>query len=502
VASRDGLPGKAPVDAGLLRRAELYVKVQIDLQRRLAGTTHPPSQRRPTMEVHDDVACTVCGCVCDDLRITVQDNRITRAEGACQLAERWFLDQNTTRPPAAAVAGRPTGFAAAIEHAAEILGPARWPLIYGLSRSSTAGQRAAVRLADQIGANVDTTASLCHGPSIMAIQAVGESTCSLGEIKNRADLVIFWGVDPARSHPRHFERYSVDPVGMFIRGREDRTVVVLDSDATESAKRADIYIPVPPQRDLEAIWMLRSLIRGLRVESDGEFGATLSALTDLANRMKTCRCGVVFFGLGLSQTGLGHLNVEGLLRLVAELNAHTRFHARRIRIPGDVTGADSVLCWQTGFPFSVNLSRGYPRYNPGEYSAQEMLERKEVDACLLVGSEGIADMSRAAICHLERIPTIALDHAGVEPVVTPTVRFTTAVYGIHLPGTAYRMDEVPIPLRPLLSSEFPSDDHVLNSIRTRICRQAAAARAACSSFFSPDAQQGVRRSPDQGSRAG
>ena len=70
-----------------------------------------------------------------------------------------------------------------------------------------------------------------------------------------------------------------------------------------------------------------------------------------------------------------------------DLNDFTRFTARRLRIPGDVTGADAVLCWLTGFPFAVNLARGYPRYNPGEYSANELLERGEVDACLLVGSE-------------------------------------------------------------------------------------------------------------------
>ena len=92
-------------------------------------------------------------------------------------------------------------------------GDSRAPLIWGLSRSSTAGQRAAVLLAEQIGATIDTTASVCHGPSIMAIQQVGESTCSLGEVRNRADLVIFWGADPAESHPRHFERYSVDAQG-------------------------------------------------------------------------------------------------------------------------------------------------------------------------------------------------------------------------------------------------------------------------------------------------
>jgi len=179
----------------------------------------------------------------------------------------------------------------------------------------------------------------------------------------------------------------------------------------------------------------------------------------------------VFFGLGLSRTGVGHLNVEALLRMVAELNHHTRFHARRMRIPGDVTGADNVLCWQTGYPFSVNLSRGFPRYNPGEYSANELLERREVDACLFVGSEGVVEMSSQAMAHLQQIPTITLDHPTIDSTVIPTIRFTTAVYGIHLPGTAYRMDEIPIPLRQFLSSSYPSDAEVLDRIREQIAGQ-------------------------------
>ena len=413
----------------------------------------------------DDVACTVCGCVCDDLRMTVVDGQIVDVRGACRLSESWFLQQDSRRPPVAEIDGQAVSFESAVKRSAEILAAARWPLIYGLSRSSTPGQRAAVRLADRLQTNIDTTASLCHAPSIMAIQEVGESTCTLGEIKNRADLVIFWGVDPVRSHPRHLERYSGDAPGLFVpRGRKDRTIVVIDVAPTDSSHLADVFMPIEPNRDFEAIWALRCLLRGIPVDDGNRLGMPLTELVELAERMKCCRCGVVVFGLGLARTGSGHRNVEALLRLVADLNAHTRFHARRMRIPGDVSGADNVLCWQTGFPFSVNLSRGYPRYNPDEYSAAQMLQRGEVDACLLVGSESMSQMPPRAVAHLRSIPTIILDHPTVESAIAPTVRITTAVYGIHLPGTAYRMDEVPIPLRPILPARYPSDAEVLESI--------------------------------------
>ena len=417
----------------------------------------------------DDVACTVCGCVCDDLRITVENNCVFRAERACTLAEPWFLAQGLHEPPVAEIEGREVTLDEAIKRAAEIVSSARSPLIYGLSRSSTAGQRAAVSLADRLGANIDTTASLCHAPSIMALQQVGESTCSLGEIRNRADLVIYWGSNPVESHPRHLERYAAEPTGMFVpEGRAGRTLVVVDVRETATTAVADWFVRVEPGRDFEAIWALRMLLRGLPVPPDAVAGLPLAELEKLAERMKSCCCGVVFFGLGLASGTAGHKNVEALLRLVTDLNDHTRFHAKRMRVYGDVAGADSVLCWQTGYPFSVNLARGYPRYNPNEYTANELLARQEVDACLLVGSEGVVGLSAEARGHLDALPIIALDYPHVESHVRPTVRFTTAVYGIHRPGTAYRMDEVPIPLRPVLTSHYPSDDEVLGAIESRL----------------------------------
>lgn len=397
--------------------------------------------------------------------MTVQEGRITQCEGACRLAEPWFLAQETCQASVALIEGQPASLETAVMRARKILGEASSPLIYGLSRSSTEGQRAAIALGERIGATIDTTASLCHAASVMAVQEVGESTCTLGEIRNRADLVIFWGSNPVESHPRHLERYSLFPPGRFVPGgRRDRTLVVADVTPTATSEMADIFLPVEPGKDFEVLQTLRCLVRGVSVEATSSIGAPLDLLQDLAARMKACRYGVVFFGLGLSMTGSGQHNVEALLLLVHDLNEYTRFCARRMRVPGDVTGADMVLAWQAGYPFSVNLARGFPRYNPGEFSAQEMLQRKEVDACLLLGSEGVARFSETATAYLREIPTIVLDHPTVESSIEPTIRFTTAVYGIHRPGTAYRMDGIPIPLRAFLSTEYPSDDEVLNMI--------------------------------------
>lgn len=425
--------------------------------------------------VINDVACTVCACVCDDLSVTVQDGEIVRTERACPLAEPWFQRSWQSTAPAVQVNGRSVDFEDGVLAAADILRAARSPLFYGLSKSSTEGQRAAVALADRLGATIDTTASEGHGPSILAMQQTGESTCTLGEIRNRADLVIYWGANPVVSHPRHLERYSMAPTGLQIPdGRDNRTLVVVDSSRTETAQQADWFLNIKEGSDFDALWTLRGLLKGVEPTAGQELGLPLDDLRQLAERMKSCRCGVIFFGYGVARNPLGHRNVEALLRLVIDLNQFTRFHARRLRIIGDVSGADSVLCWQTGYPFSVNLARGYPRYSPSEYSAGDMLENREADALVLVGVSRISSFSVAAQAHMRSIPVIVLDGMNVDLPFQPTVQFTTATYGIHRHGTAYRMDEVPIRLRPVLESSLPTDGEVLRAIEVAVQNEPAA----------------------------
>ncbi len=421
--------------------------------------------------VFQDVACPRCACVCDDLTITVHGERIVGAERACSLAHGWYLQQNTRTPPVATLQGQSCELQAAVQQAATWLRNARAPLVYGLSRSSTAGQRAAVELADRLGATIDTTASEGHAPSLLALQQSGESTASLGEIRHRADLVIFWGADPETTHPRHLERYSLYPAGDQVpRGREDRTLVVIDhrSDRNRTAALADVNLSIPEGQDFAAIWTLRLLLQNQEPTADLVAGLPLAELRDLAERMKTCRCGVIFFGYGLARQPLGHRIVEALLRLVIDLNEHTRFHARRLRMLGDVAGADNVLCWQTGYPFAVNFARGYPRYSPGEFTAADVLSRGEADVAVFIGCDRVNEFSAAALRHLETIPTILLDGALAEPVWSPALRVTTATYGIHCRGTAYRMDDIPIPLQQILPTSYPTDADVLTAIRREL----------------------------------
>jgi formylmethanofuran dehydrogenase subunit B len=424
------------------------------------------------MTSHTSVPCPVCGCACDDLSVTTDGGRVVSTVNACGLAKPWFARQNTFHPPAAEIDGQPAEPAVAFDRAAEILKNAKYPLIYGLHRSTSAGVRAAAALADRLGATIDV-ADPGLAPAVVAMQEVGESTCTLGEVKQRADLVIFWGCDPARTHPRLIERYCPP--------RPGRTFVVMDESETETAKTVDLVVKLTPGREWEALWQLRILVAKNAPNPPTPFpkreggddlspsplrGGVGEGLSLLSKRMTACRFGVVFFGDGLTGGSSGHCTVAALFQLVIDLNRVTRFYALPLR--PHTHGADSVFTSQFGYPLGVNLAAGYPRYNPGEFTGADVLARKEADACLLVGGDAVQHLSADAVDHLRRIPVVLLDGPESMPPMPTAVRITTAVAGIHTTGSIHRLDGVVLPVRPILPTQYPDDAAVLAQILRRI----------------------------------
>ncbi len=420
----------------------------------------------------DHVVCAFCGCVCDDISVTVENNRITQAKNACVLGRAWFMHHGAQSDlPVARIDGKPATLEQGIEAAAQCMAGARYPLAYGLSSTSCEAQRKAIALAELLGGCIDCCTSVCHGPSGIALQGVGEPTCTLGEVKNRADLVIYWGSNPGESHPRHMVRYAVTPKGMFIpEGRKGRTVILVDVRRTASARAADIFLQMRPGKDFEALWALQAIVNGQTLNRDAveDLGLTLEQLTDLADRMMHCRFGVLFVGQGLTQTRGKHFNTSAAFLLVRALNRHTKFALMAMRGHGNVTGIDNVMGWQTGYPFGVNFSLGYPRFNPGEYTAVDVLSRGEADAALIVASDPVSSLPGKAAQRLAEIPTIAIDTHESETTRIAKISFITGTAGIHAEGTVYRMDSIPIRLRKVMESNYPSDEDVLDRLLARV----------------------------------
>jgi formylmethanofuran dehydrogenase subunit B len=412
--------------------------------------------------------CAGCGCGCDDIEIAVAAGTLERVIRTCAIGDEWFAERTAEAPPIARVDGREVDFADAVEVSAAILGESRLPLLCGLGQTDCESQRAAVALAEAIGAVIDPSGPLVDGAVGAASQAIGLSTATFGELRDRAEVVVAWRADPVASNPRLLPRLRFDRAGRAT----ERTLVVVDAERTATADEADEFIELPPELDFEALWAMRALVRDIPLDGDLTARLPLDALGQLVGRLRACDYGALLHGSGLAASRSTYVNALALLALVRDLAPIAHVVVLPLRQDGNARGAEDVLAWQTGYPAAVSFARGHPRARPGEFSAAGLLERGETDAALIVGYDALGHLPPRAADHLRRIPTIVLDPRATETAAAARVAFAPAAAGVHREGTVHRMDGVPLPLRAPLASERPGDAEVLVAIAARVARVA------------------------------
>ncbi len=253
---------------------------------------------------------------------------------------------------------------------------------------------------------------------------------------------------------------------------QKRKLIVLDVRKTHSAEFADFFIQVEPNKDFELLQALRLLVKDEELEVDQVAGIPVNLLEDIADTMVGCDFGVMFFGVGLTMSSGKLRNIDAAIALTKDLNYRTKFVIMPMRGHFNVAGANVVYTWQTGYPFAIDFSQGYPRYNPGETSVVDILCRDEADAGLIVASDPVSNFPRSAVQNLVKNPLVAID-----PVISPTtmmadVVFPSAFVGIEVEGTAYRMDRVPLPMKKLVEPPTTclSDEEILQRILHQIKR--------------------------------
>jgi len=378
-----------------------------------------------------EATCAGCGCACDDIELGPAGLQRT-----CSLGDAWFALGD--RPPVARIDGRAVSVDEAVGAAAALLTQARAPLVCGLGQTSCEAQRRAVALAEAIGAVI---APAGGGASTPAYQAIGSSTATFGEIRDRAELVVVWRADPAVTHPRLLGRLRV----------ASRPLVVVAATRTATAEAADAFVELDD--DFEALSELRALV------GDRPLRTPAPRLADLAQRLRAARHVAFIHG------GLDELATLALFSLVRDLSRERHAVTLGLRGDGNARGAEDVLAWQTGFPGAVSFARGFPRE---ELGAAALLERGEVDAALVVTYDAFEQLPPAAAERLRGLPMVVVDARATATAQAARVAFAPAADGIEVPGTVHRMDGVPVPLRAPLAAERPSVEDVLAAIGGRV----------------------------------
>jgi formylmethanofuran dehydrogenase subunit B len=369
------------------------------------------------------VTCAGCGLLCDDVTVEATSGEVALTP-ECRLGAEWFSSRLSpvANSPAATIDGEPTDVESALVRAAELLRGARRPLVQGFDHATVDDARAAVALADRLGALIAT--------GTVAGSWRGASTATLGEIRDRSQVVVLWREDPEITHPRLLERLALGD-------RTGRTLVVVDDVDTATGRRATMRLRWPRSCDLDALVTLHALQRGVSVrESEIETQAL-----ELLDRLRAAPHVAFVYGPGLTDGAGGHRRELALHELVRALCRER--HAVTLalpRTPGNRT-ADDVLAWQSGYSGQVDFASGHPEL------AMNPLD--DVDVALRVESGATGTV---------------VSGPGAE------VSIRTAAAGIETGGTAHRLDGVPLSLQAPHPGDAPTAAAVLTWLLGEIGR--------------------------------
>ncbi len=381
------------------------------------------------------MVCTGCALLCDDVEIGENGCR-----HACRIGDAHITSTNQIDPM---VNQSPVDMDAAIKSAAEILVSAEKPVFVGFGNSVTEAQATGIELAEKVGAEIKTF----HTDIFDDILDGRVKTCTLPEVRDYADVIIFLGCDPMNTHPRLLSRYAYYPRGEKRQHgwEEDRTAITIDLRFSHTASICKEAYTIDPNRQIEFMDALMDALSNKVPKTTYDKKRILK----LAGTLKKAEFGVIFAGTGASAPPR-----DAIIRLMDRLNESSDFR---------------LLPLAPGYNLRSIAEQLRQLHNrPGDdgdggsdsSSGGSGMDLHEADCILCLGF----DLMNSLPAHGINGKMIVID-----PNETLTSRYADVVIpcaagGIDCAGSAVRMDGETVEIPLIRESERLSDGAILKQL--------------------------------------
>jgi formylmethanofuran dehydrogenase subunit B len=402
------------------------------------------------------LVCTGCGCLCDDVQVEIDGAHLGQIENACAKGAAYLQSAfNPDRRPKSSIRGRSCSPEAAIDEAAQLLSRAKRRLIFGLDSSTLETQALAIELARKLGAALDDASSFSYGPLIERILGQELPTCSLSEVKDKADLLLYWGANPTTTHPRHLSKYTYyayadfNPAGWYPKV----TLSSIDVRPTELTAMSKPGFRIKPCGD-------RELISGLLGESPTA-SVEAKQLSELVRKSRFC---VIFCGLGLVHSLDG--DFSGFTRMVQMLSQSIRVAIIPMIVETNMVGFSQSIHRQTSYVNQISFAGGVSHGR--QFSFLDQVHNRTPDCILIVGSDPFSAMPQSLMSKLQGVDIICLDHFSTLTAEAASVVIPTAVPGVESGGNVVRMDGDDITLAVPIKDGYPTQQEILRQLLEKV----------------------------------
>jgi formylmethanofuran dehydrogenase subunit B len=267
----------------------------------------------------------------------------------------------------------PAAQARFVETSAAILSRSHSPVIAGLG-TDVAGTRAAVALAQAVGASMDHMHAKDWLASYEVMRRSGWIVTTPLQTRSRADTVLLLGSGLDDAWPDMARALALDvppPLGR----RGTRLVLHLCPPGQGPVAGAT---PVGSGDPLRALSALRALLAGRRPNLGRQLAAELGAR---ANTLREAS-----FGVAIWSPKLPPLAVEMLCGLIDDLNRTTRFAGLPITAGDGAETVAQTMTWRSGFPVRTGFAGDRSRHDPWTFDAARQVASGEADAAIWISS--------------------------------------------------------------------------------------------------------------------
>ena len=395
------------------------------------------------------LVCTGCGCLCDDINAEVGAHGLTGIENACTKGVAYLSAAfNEDRRTASLIRGEKCLPTEAINEARSLLAKAERPLIFGLDCSTCEAQQQAINLARKRQATIDDASSSSYGSLIQSILSGGLPTCAFSEVKDNADLLVYWGSDAPNTHPRHLSKYTYYAYTDFDKAGWYPKVVLgcIDIRNSELCAMSNMAIKLRPGQDGD---FMRAVLDDTHSVSEDA--------NKFRERMKKSRFCVFFCGLGLVHS-LGS-DLSPLPQMMEALGQSTRIALMPMISEINLRGFTQKLYEDTGYVNQVSFAGGV--LHSSDYSLHEQLRNNTADCVILIDSDPYRLLPHQLMRNLRNTRVIYLGPFKTPVASLADVVIATAIPGIEQGGSVLRMDGIEIDLLSVRETRYPTQQDVL-----------------------------------------
>lgn len=341
---------------------------------------------KQTSSVENPV-CLGCACCCVG----------SKWIDPCELAKTWF-SSNQSHGQNCFIDGENCLLEEALDHSVELIRNSLAPHVCGFADLNCESQRATIKFARQINATIDWTNSPTQIESILAFQQGSHITCSYGEIKDRADLVIIWNFNIDQTNPQFLNRFVSENVRVLKIDEPNRANLI--SEALLSIEKTALH-SVPKAN--YCVFVINSAVTNI----------------DRVERMQ-------------------------IDELIVRLNESAQVRLIDLAGNGNARGASEVSTWLSGYPTAVRfLQKEQAEYDPHRFRTDHVFETCSSDLNIFVGGDIHSSLNGDGKKHLEKTPLIMIGHKADDYVDFGGVMIQTP-FDLMTAGTVFRPDGVTI----------------------------------------------------------